>query len=276
MTTRPEVSFVITGLDAVSTVREAICSALEQTVENLEVIYVDDGSTDGSAEAVADLEDTRLSIIRLMHVGRSAALNHGVYAAESELVAILDADDVALPTRVHLQTQFLNAHPYVQVVGGQLEPFDASGRVDTSGRWRFPTRPNEIDAWLKRGRMPLAHNATTFRRSWFAMSGGYDSSVIRAEDFDLFLRNWIPGTYAAVPQIVTRYRTSLFPSWKYWHQNEDFRRAVYRRWRHHSQAPLDPFNLEVRKRDRLEDVLKWTAQSVFYHHAIPRIRRRLA
>ena len=145
-------------------------------------------------------------------------------------MAILDADDIALPLRSTTQLRFLAANESCMAVGGQLEPVDSAGRVDRSDRLRFPTRPEEVDAWIKRGRMPLAHPTLTFRKTWFERVGGYDPSVLRAEDFDLVLRGWAPGSYAAVPQTVTRYRTRLFPTWSYWRRELDYTRAVHRRW----------------------------------------------
>ena len=261
MERQPDLSFVITGFNALSTVREAVGSALNQEHVRVEVVYVDDGSTDGSVDALASIDDERFAVVSLDHLGRARALNEGIGATHGDFVAILDADDIALPLRSVIQLAFFAANQGCMAVGGQLEPFDSTGRVDRSSRLRFPTVPEEIDAWIKRGRMPLAHPALTFRRDWFERIGGYDSSVLRAEDFDLVLRGWHPATYAAVPQIVTRYRTPLFPTWRYWRRELDYTRAVHRRW---LRRDTEPLRVERRWRDFGDDCLKWTSQ-LFRH-----------
>jgi glycosyltransferase involved in cell wall biosynthesis len=255
----PQLSFVITGHNVAGSVRESVLSALGQDEVETEVVYVDDGSTDATLAVLEEIRDDRLKVVRLPRVGRVAALNGGVAHAAATLIAILDADDVALPGRAAAQIKFLDSRPDICVVGGQLEPVDSTGRVDRSGRLTFPTAPEEIDSWLCRGRMPLAHPAMTYRRDWFDRTGGYDASVLRAEDFDLVLRGWTRGSYAALPQIVTRYCTPLFPSWRYWRREQTFSRAVYRRWTRGDSAPLE---IKSRPLEVAYDALEWIAQRV--------------
>jgi glycosyltransferase involved in cell wall biosynthesis len=258
------VSFVITGYNAKPTVREAVLSALNQDSVEHDVVYVDDGSDDDTLGVISDIDDARLVLLPIERAGRSAALNAGIAATTADFIAILDADDVALPKRAVNQLQFLDQNEWCDAVGGQMEPFDAAGRVDRSGRMRSVITPADLDARIRRGRMPLAHSALMFRRSWFEAAGGYDSSVLRCEDFDLVLRGWRVGNYAALPELLTRCRMrSLFPSWSYWRREEDFRRAVYRRWQRGGGGPL---RIDTRRNDVLKDVFTWTLQLA--HHRL--------
>lgn len=259
----PDISFVITGFNVRETVLASVRSALAQENVCHEVVYVDDGSTDGSADLVAAINDSRLTTLCLPRVGRAGALNCGIQKAAAPLIGILDADDLAMPVRASAQLAALTSLPEVQVLGGQIATFTMSDlRPMVRDRLSYPTEATAIDAWVRRGRMPIAHPACVFRKAWFWSTGGYDPSVRRAEDFDLLLRGWAAGTYSAIPIVVTRYRTSSsFPSWPYWRREEDYRRAVYRRWRSDVGGPL-----EVRPRftDIAEDAIKWTLQRCRY------------
>ena len=234
----PKVSFVITGFNAEATVVDAVTSALAQTRVDHEVVYVDDGSTDGTLKLVQEIGSARLEVVSSRHVGRAHALNLGVETARGGLIAILDADDVAQAHRAALQCAYMDGNESCMAVGGQLEAFDQHGRIDRSGRLGFPTDPDEIDMWLRGGRMPLAHPALMYRRSWFHDTGGYDSSVLRAEDFDLVLRGWRRRAYGALSEVVTRYfARNLFPSWSYWRRENQYRRAVHDRWLRQDGSP---------------------------------------
>jgi glycosyltransferase involved in cell wall biosynthesis len=266
------VSFVITGYNVESTVRAAVFSALKQDAVAHEVVYVDDGSDDQSLNAIDDIKDARLVLLPLERSGRPVALNAGIAAAKSDLIAILDADDIALPSRAISQLRFLDQNEWCDAVGGQMEAFDAAGRIDRSGRMRSVVQPADLDARIRRGRMPLAHSALMFRRRWFELSGGYDPSVPRCEDFDLVLRGWRVGNYAALPDLLTRCRVgSLFPSWSYWRRDEDFRRAVYRRWQRGDSSPLE---LDARRSDVVSDAAAWTLQ-LLHHQFTNSFRSRL-
>lgn len=259
--TRPEITYIVTGCDVSSTIDDAVRSALGQHGSCIEVVYVDDGSADSTLDRVEAVGDPRLRVIRQSHAGRAQALNVAVDAARSSVLAILDADDVALPLRARLQLQYLKAHPRCVAVGGQLLPADRVGRIDRSKRLSFPTNPSTIDTWIERGRMPIAHPAMTFRRSWFEETGGYDGSAKRAEDFDLVLRGWRPGRYAALSDIVTVYRSDLFPTWKYWRREHIYSRAVHRRWQ---RGGHEPVVVDSTKRDLARDLVVWALQRAWY------------
>src|SRR5450755_2097977 len=93
----PEFSVVVPADNAAGTISSAVRSVLAQTQPDLEVIVVDDGSTDATAEIVAGIEDSRVRVISQDNRGLPAARNAGVAAARGTYIALLDSDDLYLP-----------------------------------------------------------------------------------------------------------------------------------------------------------------------------------
>ena len=165
---------------------EAVESVLAQTLAQLELVIVDDGSDDGSAAIIERFAraDARVRALTLeTNLGISAALNHGWRLARSPYLARLDADDVALPDRLARQLEFLDAHPSVACVGGAAIVIDDAGRPLSITR--FPTANRAIQAQLLK-RNCFAHPSVTLRRSALEQVGGYRFDQI--EDYDLWLR----------------------------------------------------------------------------------------
>src|SRR5262245_13064468 len=125
-------------------VRDAVGSVLAQTFADLELIVIDDGSTDATPETLASVRDPRLRVERRARQGLTLALNRALELARSALLARLDADDVALPERLARQIQFLAAHPDVGLLG------TAAREVDPSGREVAIVRPPVDDDAIRR------------------------------------------------------------------------------------------------------------------------------
>ena len=121
------ISVIIPAYNVADFVREAVHSALAQTRADIEVIVVDDGSTDGSADTLGDLDDPRLRVIRESHGGSAAARNAGLRLASGELVAFLDADDRWAPQNLERQSAFLENHPEVDMTFGHSLVVDEAG-----------------------------------------------------------------------------------------------------------------------------------------------------
>src|SRR5215831_20796642 len=98
-------------------VRAAVESALAQTTSDLEVIVIDDGSTDQTPALLATLDDARLRVERQPPRGLTPSLNRALALARAPLLARLDADDLARPERLALQRAFFDAHPDVGLLG---------------------------------------------------------------------------------------------------------------------------------------------------------------
>ena len=202
---RPRVSVVMAVYNGERFVGEAIQSLRTQTLEAFDLIVVDDGSTDATPHIVEALaaEDDRIHLDIQPHSGYAAALNVGWRLAKSEYVGVLDADDLAEPSRLERQVGFLDAHPEVGVVGGALLLVTADGRPFYIAT--YPVAPPEAREALK-SRSPLGHTCVLMRRAVLEEVGGYRSVFPLAEDFDLWLRISERHALANVPDIVGRYR----------------------------------------------------------------------
>jgi hypothetical protein len=182
----PRVSVVMPVFNAETYLAEAVESVLGQTLSELELVAVDDGSSDGSRAILERFvsADRRVRlVVNEQNQGISGALNRGWRAARAPYIARLDADDVAPRDRLSQQVRFLDTHPSVAVVGGTLITIDTQGRRISTRR--FPATNRAIQAALVRWNC-FSHPSVTMRRSALEAVGGY--RFRRIEDYDLWLR----------------------------------------------------------------------------------------
>ena len=177
----PVVSVLVTVRNGLPHVVEAVDSVLGQDFGDFELVVVDDGSTDGTAEALARRGDERLRLVRRAPEGRVAALNHGLGTARGRFVAILDADDVALPGRLSVPVRYLEDHPRVALVGAAIQPYVGQRR-----RPRRLPRSDRAIRWSFLFRNPIFHSSATFRAEAAAAVGGYPAAI--TDDAGLWLR----------------------------------------------------------------------------------------
>jgi len=164
----PAVSVLMSVHDGAPWVAEAVASVLAQTAGDLELIVIDDGSSDATPELLSRVRDARLRVVRQERTGLTRALNRALALARAELVARLDADDVALPERLARQRSFLERRPEIGLVGSAAREVDAAG---------VPVRvvhPPEDDAAI--------------RRALLEGAGGYDETLPVGQDYDLWMR----------------------------------------------------------------------------------------
>jgi glycosyltransferase involved in cell wall biosynthesis len=187
----PLVSAAITTYNRARYLPEAIESVLGQTFRDLELIVVDDGSTDDTEAAVAPYLD-RLRYARQDNKGRSAARNAAVELAQGEFVAFCDSDDRWLPDRLERQLATIAQAPRIGMVHGQVELIDADGRAlpDETAEHRA------VFSAAHRGPVTYAgyawecrclSSAILVRRSAFDAVGLYDPELL-LDDYDFYLR----------------------------------------------------------------------------------------
>ena len=183
MSTSPLVSFVMPVRNAQPFLDESVGSILNQTFADFEFVILDDGSTDGSTEALREWaqRDARIRLYEsARNLGPAGSSNFVVARARAPLVARMDADDVSHPDRLRRQWEVLTRRPDVALVGTLYEGIDARGRrVRPRDRWRL-ARPT-INP-------PFPHGSVLFRREVFDAVGGYRGACDGWEDQDLFLR----------------------------------------------------------------------------------------
>ena len=181
----PAVSVVMAVRDGAAWVTEAVGSILGQTDGDHELIVVDDGSTDATAALLAGISDPRMLVLHQEAAGLTRALNRALGLARADLVARLDADDLALPERLARQRAFLAAHPDVGLLG------TAAREVDAAGAPVREVRPPPGDAALRRALIrsnPFVHSSVMVRRALLVQAGGYDERVAVAQDYELWMR----------------------------------------------------------------------------------------
>jgi hypothetical protein len=183
----------------------AIDSVLGQTRGDFELLIVDDGSTDATPKILSGYarEDERLTIRRVAHAGRSAALNFGIRTARAELIARLDADDRALPERLDRQLAFLEANAEIALLGGAALLIDERGQVFR--RVKLPRSHDEIVEALERY-SAFIHSNVVFRREAVEAVGGYRPAFEPSEDYDLWLRLTERHPTANLAEFVGEYR----------------------------------------------------------------------
>lgn len=200
-----KVCVVVAAYNAAETITETLRSIEAQTLQDWEAIVVDDNSTDGTIEAVRPfLADPRFRLIENeVNAGAGACRNIAIQQSQSDLIAVLDADDTALPDRLEKQVAAFEADPELTVLSGQLAEFGKWGGPEITA---YPVDSAEIRGKINNGKMPVAHCAVMMRRSDVLEVGGYDEDCKRAEDF-LLLRKLVGGKFAALPDVLVNYRT---------------------------------------------------------------------
>ena len=184
----------------------AVESILAQTFSEFEFIIIDDGSTDRSGKILEKYaaQDDRIHLIRRANQGISKTRNQLLEQASGELVAIMDADDIALPDRFACQVDFLRTHAGVVCVGSALDWIDERDRY--LGHCEMPQSDAEIQSLLVGGISMLHHPCTMARRSALLQVGGYDESMTASIDLDLWLRLGEVGKLANLPETLLQYR----------------------------------------------------------------------
>jgi glycosyltransferase involved in cell wall biosynthesis len=202
----PRVSFVIpVRAPRLDWLEETLRSVLAQTLADFEALVVVDDAQPLDA-FLARIGDARIRQLHLPHMpGLPAALNAGVEAARAPLIARLDADDIAEPSRIERQVALFDADDALDVAGAQLRIIDDDGRV--TGHRDYPTDHDSIAAALRRYNA-LAHPAVMFRRDRVLAAGGYPP--VPMEDYDLWCRMAVAGArFANHPEQLVRYRYRL-------------------------------------------------------------------
>jgi len=188
----PRVCAVVPVYNAESTVVAAVRSILRQSLRDIGVVAVDDGSDDSSSDLLNSMTDSdrRLKVLRVPHGGIIPALNAGIGACDSEFVARMDSDDISHPCRFEMQVDMLNSRPEIAVCSSLVRMFPRLGLLGGMVRYEQWLNslldPGEIarDIFVE---SPVAHPSVMIRRGDLTEAGGYLDNGW-AEDYDLWLR----------------------------------------------------------------------------------------
>src|SRR3990172_94357 len=166
----PLVSILIPMFNGGSGIASTLGSILNQSYTNYEVIIVNDGSTDNGPDIARDVMP-KARIISKENGGIANALNIGLLSCQGIFLARLDCFDQTLPGRLESQVAFLETHPQIGLVGGQVLLFDEAGDIGVS---RYPTDSITIERQLLRGHSDIVHPACLIRMDLLKSIGAYD------------------------------------------------------------------------------------------------------
>ena len=196
------VSVVIATYNRATTVAAAVESALVQTHPPLEVIVVDDGSSDATADVLSAFGD-RIRVLRQENHGVAAARNRGAAVATGDYLLFLDSDDVLAPAAIEHQLDRFDATPGLGFVYSDIEFCDAHGRVLQSLRDGIEGRV-ALDLLLLERRVVNAGSGIMIPRSVFNDAGGFDERLKVSEDWDLCYRIATMRPIGHVAEILVR------------------------------------------------------------------------
>jgi glycosyltransferase involved in cell wall biosynthesis len=180
----PEISIIIPTYNRRAMLLEAIDSVLAQSTQSFELIVIDDGSTDGTAEQLMRLGKT-IRIERIDHRGPAAARNYGVAIARAPLIAFLDSDDLWAPSKLERQLAFMRTNPACAILQTNEIWIRNGRRVNPGVRHRKRAGDIFIDSLRT---CLISMSATMMRTDLFRSLGGFDEIMAAAEDYDLWLR----------------------------------------------------------------------------------------
>jgi glycosyltransferase involved in cell wall biosynthesis len=201
--TQPKISVCVCTFNRASMLSQAIDSIIFQTYRNLEIIVIDDGSTDTTQKIMDEYtrRDVRIVYMRnTVNIGINATRNIALEHCTGEYIAVLDSDDYwIMPDKLALQMQFLSTNPDVSIVGTGAQAVDAQGRA--TGTIEAPTHNLSENILLKN---PLTHSSVLYKKSSFPR--GYETRFMIWEDYATWLSLNPAEKIANIPTITTAYR----------------------------------------------------------------------
>jgi glycosyltransferase involved in cell wall biosynthesis len=207
----PTVDVIIPAYNAAKYLPFAIESVMVQTFDDWRILLVDDGSTDDTAEVVAPYRERlgdKLKYIKQANGGLPAARNAAIRNSSAEFLALLDADDIWLPNRLHESLRSFEGRPQVGLSYGYNTRVGPDGAViDT-----FASRQRNGEGWIApyiyMRKVYLPCPTITFRRQCVEEVGLFDETMRATEDRDMWLRIALRYEVALVPHVIAHYRTS--------------------------------------------------------------------
>ena len=204
---KPLVSVVIPSYNMEKFTPLTVESVLAQDYPDVEVIVVDDGSSDGSVAALRRFGD-KIRVIEQKNAGACAARNRGLAEAKGEFVAFLDCDDLWERRKLTRCVEALRARPGAVMVHSLAYWIDAEGRV--FGPPRFEPRP-EGKVFAELSRLNHVMNSTPLCRTEAVRAvGGWDEAIFTTADWELWLRLAKRGEIAFVPEVLARTRVASY------------------------------------------------------------------
>lgn len=192
----PTVSVIIPSYNHEKFVAECIQSVLHQTFEDFEIIITDDASTDRTVEVIEQFKDQRIKLFKhAVNQGVSVAANNCIHHSSGKYIAWMSSDDVWYPNKLEVQVQYLEGHPGVGVVFGEVDWIDEAGNLITDPQFPYLNIFNAANRprveWLQyfflQGNC-LSLPCSLIRRECFLQVGLFDPTYAKIQDLDLWIR----------------------------------------------------------------------------------------
>ena len=202
----PHVTVLMPVYNGERFLRAALESVLGQTYRDLELLVVDDASTDQTRAIVDSFDDARLRVLaNPRNLGLPRSLNRGLACARGTYVARHDADDLSHPERLAHQVVYLDGHPQTALVGSAYVEIDEHGR---HMRTRTPPCHSLELRWMLLFQNAFMHGSVLLRRSALVVAGVFDPTLAYAQDYDLWSRLSWHFELANLPLVLASYRHS--------------------------------------------------------------------
>ncbi len=198
----PDVSVLMTVFNGFPYLPASVESILNQTLANFNFVIVDDGSTDETAEYLESITDARVTVVHQPNGGTAAAANAGLKLIDTEFVARMDADDIAMETRLEKQLKFMRENSEVGIAGTQVAPI---GEANVGKSLNLPQSHELIFSSMMTGRHGLAHSSIMIRSSVLKELGGYWTLPL-IDDWDMMLRMGEVSKLANLSEVLLNYR----------------------------------------------------------------------
>lgn len=235
LVSRPLVSVIVPAFNAEAFLADAVRSALAQTWKTLEVVVVDDGSTDRTGAIAHELAaaDGRVRVLHGPNKGVSAARNQGIAAASGSLLCFLDADDVYLPDKVERQVAFLDQFPACDLVYSDYYVADLS----LAPGLLICRRPPFLISDVLTFRNWFAPLSPLLRASLAERIAGFDETLAGSEDWDYWIRASECGLLSYLPGPVGVYRRHSNQTTRNWElMRKHIERVIVKHRRRGSEA----------------------------------------
>lgn len=201
-----KISVIVPVYNGEKTIRETLISIIKQSFSDIEIIIIDDGSTDSTLEVVKSITDPRIKIFSYSNAGLATSRNRGITLANGQYISFIDADDIWTPCKLESQMQALKEHPSCAVAYSWTDYINTDGKFLKSGR--HPTAIGDVYHKLLLGNFLENGSNPLIRINALKAVGGFDESLLAAEDWDMWLRLSAFYEFVCVEKAQILYRVS--------------------------------------------------------------------
>ncbi|MFA6081567.1 MAG: glycosyltransferase [Patescibacteria group bacterium] len=208
---KPLVSVVLASYNHVNFIEQSVRTVLNQTMSDLELLVIDDGSTDGTPDIVEKIRDKRLALIKLTPNRRYHPRNIGIRMAKGKYIAFQNSDDIWLSDKLKKQVEFMEKNKQTSVCFTRLEVIDEKGK-NIKNSWAHKNLAGgnkNNDAWLRlffTSGFNFGIASALARKEKIIKLGGFNESLVQMADYDLWVRLAGLGQINILDEILTKMR----------------------------------------------------------------------